>query len=108
MLNVRCGIAIEKVRESLAVQGEHVDCGRAGHRIGVVRIGSFGALVNIAHTVSVRVLEVIQIANVEPLGQINPGCHSDLILVQPRTGDRFFCQFKKEVLKTGGEGIYKL
>ena len=81
MLDARCGVAVEQVRKALTEQGEQIDRGRAGRGIGIVRVGPFGALVDVSNAVPVGVLEKIQIADFEPPGQIDPGLHSDRILL---------------------------
>ena len=104
MLDARCGVAVEQVRKALTVQGEQIDRGRAGRGVGIVRVGPFGALVDVPHAVPVGVLEKIQIADFEPPGQIDLCLHSDPVLPAPGFGDLFF-QPEIDVLKIRGDMV---
>ena len=73
------GVALVQARYRFGVEGEQVDLGCAGRRVGVVGGGAHQLLVEVADTVSVGVFKVIDVADCEWQRRVNFATHDQLV-----------------------------
>ena len=90
VLDARRRIAVREVRVPLAVECKQIDRAGAGRGLRIQRIRPLGALIDVAHAVAVGILKVIQIADIERLGQIDGRLHSNHVLSRPFLADLLF------------------
>ena len=86
------GVAVEQVREALAVERQEIHCRRTRRRPGVLGIRSSDALIEIRDAVAVAVGKVVQVRHIERPRKVDGARHAHRVLPEPSAVFAFFEQ----------------
>ena len=87
MPNAGVGVLMVEFGETAVVDRQHIDFHGAGRRIGILGVRACQFLVEVAHTIAVRIGQVVQVADVQsrPQRKRYGFAHADTALPDPTT-----------------------
>ena len=104
MLNACCGIAIVDIGVFFRVEGQNIYRGRVGGRSGIAGIGAFQPFIGVGDPIAVRILEIVQFADLERAGGRHIELHAQRIEITERSAVVFMEPDTDHVL-AGGETV---